>query len=484
MLYDNGALLELYALEHERTGDPEAERIVRETAAFLEREMLLSDGSFASAIDAETDGREGAFYVWAADELQEALGEEDFAFLAPILGFDRGPFFRDPHAPDAEPAYVLHLPESLEDQAARRRTTREELLEEIRPLTRTLFGARAERKRPLTDDKVLADWNGLAIRGLAVAGRVLRDDAMTGLARRAADRVLETMRPDGGPLLHAVREGEGRITAYLSDYAYLVRGLLGLHDTTGDERYLAAATELATEQDERLAHPDGGWYNAADAPDLLFRSQEIFDGATPAANAVAVLNALDLAEKAEATDGGDGTAWREQAERALAAFSPVIERAPEAVRMLSVATHRYHRRFGPTPGAGTGPAPETGPGESEAESVLDLHLHLDDSDDRGARPFELRLTIAPGWHLNANPASDESLQPTVVEAEDGAELIAVRYPDGEEWAPDFTDDRLSVYTGTVTITGTVRGEGHLILLAQPCDEARCLQPLRRRIEVK
>jgi uncharacterized protein YyaL (SSP411 family) len=484
MLYDNGALLELYALEHERTGDPEAERIVRETAAFLEREMTLPGGAFASAIDAETDGREGAFYVWTADELRAVLGEEDFAFLAPILGFDRDPFFRDPHAPDAEPAYVLHLPEPLAGQAARRRTTREELLGEVRPLMDRLFEARAGRDRPLTDDKVLADWNGLAIRGLAVAGRVLGDDGMTGLARRAADRVLETMRPAGGPLLHAVRNGEGRITAYLADYACLVRGLLGLHETTGDERHLTAAVELATEQEERLAHPDGGWYNAAGAPDLLFRSQEIFDGATPAANAVAVLDALELADRT-----GEG-AWRDRAERALTAFSPVIERAPEAVRMLSVAAHRIHRGAGggvQRRDGGAGARPQGPAAASEAGSVVEHELVLsgpaepEESDEGGARPFELRLTVAPGWHLNANPASAEGLQPTAVTAEAGAELVDVRYPEGEEWTPDFTDDRLSVYTGTVAITGTVRGKGRLVLTYQPCERTRCLQTVRREI---
>ena len=297
MLYDNGALLELYALEHRRTGSRQAERIVRETAAFLEREMALPDGAFASAIDAETQGREGAFYVWTASELHEILGEEDFSFLAPLYGFDRSPFFRDPHAPEAEPAYVVHLPKPLAEQAARRRTGEAELLGEIEPLRRRLFEARARRPRPRTDDKVLADWNGLAIRGLATAGRVLGDDGMIALARRAADRVLAVLRPDGGPLLHAVRGGEGRIRAFLSDYAFLVRGLLGLHEATEEARYLDAAIELAAEQEERLAAPHGGFYNAAASDDLLFRSQEIFDGATPAANAIAVLNALDLAER-------------------------------------------------------------------------------------------------------------------------------------------------------------------------------------------
>jgi len=127
-----------------------------------------------------------------------------------------------------------------------------------------------------------------------------------------------------------------------------------LHEATEEPRYLDAAIELAAEQEERLAAPDGGFYNAAASDDLLFRSQEIFDGATPAANAVAVLNALELAERG-AGAGELAARWRSQAERALTAFSPVIERSPEAVRMLSLATLRFHEGVGsPSPGESTG----------------------------------------------------------------------------------------------------------------------------------
>ncbi len=337
MLYDNGSLLELYALEHERTGAPEPARIARETAAFLERELALpgdGGGAFWSAIDAETGGREGAFYVWTAAELRAVLGEEDYPFLAPIYGFDGPPFFEDE-------AYVLHLPAALAEQAARRKTSREELLAEIEPLRRRLFEARSARPRPATDDKVLADWNGMAIRGLAVAGRALGEPALVALAERAADWIWEAMRPGGRTLLHAVRAVSGgagvtgHVPAFLSDYAFLVRALLGLHEVSGEARFLERAVALTDEQQERLAHPDGGFYNAAERPDLLFRSQEIFDGATPAANGVAALNFLELARRT-----GEGR-FAEHAERLLGAYAPVVDQAPEAARMLALATARY-----------------------------------------------------------------------------------------------------------------------------------------------
>jgi uncharacterized protein len=132
MLYDNGLLLEAYAREHARSGSPEARRVALETAGFLAREMTSPEGGLWSAIDAETDGREGAFYVWTRAELGRALGEEDATFLAPILGFGDEPFFEGD-------AYVLHLPRPLDVAARERRIGRAELLAEIDPLRAQLL---------------------------------------------------------------------------------------------------------------------------------------------------------------------------------------------------------------------------------------------------------------------------------------------------------------------------------------------------------
>jgi hypothetical protein len=475
MLYDNALLLELYALEHERTGAPEPARIARETAAFLAREMTAPPGSdeggFWSAIDAETGGREGAFYVWSAAELREVLGDEDYAFLAPVYGFAGAPTFEGTE-------HVLHLPLPLADQAARRHRTREQLLAELAPLRERLFEARSRRPRPATDDKVLADWNGMAIRALAVAARALGEGELAGRSARAAAYVLRVMWPAGGPLLHAVREGRGRVPAYLSDYAFLERGLLALHELgaagagpgAAEPRWLEAAVALADEQEERLAHPAGGWYNAARSPDLLLRSQEIFDGATPAANAVAVLAMLELAEAT-----GEPR-FRERAGRALAAFAPAIERAPEAARMLAVANLRFAE-------SGAGEAREgTGAGAGEAGTSLERaaalavvspRLELGEPDEDGGRRFRVELAIEPGWHLTAPGAAGGAGAAIRLEAR-GAELLEVSYPEGEP-----AGEGAGVYRGRVTIAGRVRGGGRLVLSFQPCDDRRCLLRVER-----
>jgi len=288
MLYDNGLLLESYAREHARTGAPEARRVALATAEFLARELTSPEGAFWSAIDAETAGREGAYYVWTRREIESALGAEDAAFLAPLLGFAGEPFFE-------HDAYVLHLPRPLEVAARERRTRREALLAEMEPLAAKLLEARERRQRPATDDKVLADWNGTAIAGLAVAGHRLGRPDLIERAARAADFLLATLRSADGTLLHSWRAGQGRTGAFLADYVLVVRGLLRLGEASGERRWLAEAVRLQEEQEARVASPRGGYFNAAGGADLLARGKEVFDGAMPGANGVAAHNLLDLA---------------------------------------------------------------------------------------------------------------------------------------------------------------------------------------------
>lgn len=481
MLYDNGFLLELYAYQHSRAGDAEAARIVRETAEWLEREMTSPEGAFWSAIDAETYGHEGAYYIWTREELEAELGEEDATFLAPLLGFAGEPFFEDT-------AYVLHLPEPLAEAARRRRIPEEELLRDLKAAERRLLAARFRRDRPLTDDKILADWNGMVITGLAVAGRVLGEPLLVERAATAARFLLGTMRP-GGQLIHSWRAGQGRIPAYLADYVFVVRGLLALHEATGEEEWLRQAADLTEEQIRRLRDPQGGFFVAGESPDVLFRSKDPFDGATPSANAVAVLNLLALAERT-----GDPL-WRIEARAVLQAFAPLVQGHPDAVRMMAIAARRYHdatevaageepaHLHAPVPDPEELPDLERQPEagirklEQEAERLVGVELELDgEAGGEGWRPFRLALSIASGWHLQANPASESFLIPTQVTAE-GARLRNLRYPEGDELMPEFALKPLSVYEGRVEVTGElgeVMAGARIRVTYQLCDDSHCL----------
>ncbi|HEX5758584.1 MAG TPA: thioredoxin domain-containing protein [Thermoanaerobaculia bacterium] len=468
MLYDNGLLLEVYARSHARSGDLETARIARETAAFLGRELSAPEGAFWSAIDAETDGHEGAYYVWARAELDAALGPEDAAFLAPLYGFDGPPFFEGDR-------YVLHLPAPVDELARRRQLGPAELLAEIAPLRQRLLAARERRPRPATDDKVLTDWNGTAVAGLATAGEALGDPQLVARAARAADFLLQELRPAGGPLLHAWRGGAAKIPAMLADYALLGHGLLALHRASGERRWLDAAAELTHEQIERLGDPgNGGFFTAGASADVLFRSKDIFDGAMPGANAVAALNLVELAERTRERK------WLDPARRTLQAFGGLVASFPEGARTMAIAAERYaavagedSRPAGDAAAAGARSA--VGELEELGRQLVTTRLEVGEPGEDDWRPFRLTLGIAPGWHLNANPPANPSLIPTSLAAK-GARFREVAYPPGDR----------PLYEGEIAITGALVAEepgARLLLTYQPCDESRCLPPVRAELSL-
>lgn len=473
MLYDNGLLLEVYARAYEAHPNPEWRRVIEETVGFLRREMLDSEGGFWSAIDAETNGHEGAYYVWTRAEIEAVLGAADAKTLAPVLGFSGGPFFE-------KTRYVLHFPAPVEELATERTKSREKLLEEIGPWRRKLRAARTERERPLTDDKVLADWNGMTIAGLATAGRVLEDPKMTEMAARAARFVLDSMwiEVEGQrELQHTYRQGRSHIPAFLADYSYLVHGLLALHRATGKTSWLEAAEELTREQQRRLGDSLGAFFVAAESEDVLFRSRDPFDGAVPSANGVALWNLLELAE---VTKGSAATEYRKRAGDSLRVFADVLERQPSGARSLSLGAVRL---AGGWPGTTPGSVAKSAEGglSSEAESVVQSHLRVDAETSNGERAFTVTLEIAEGWHLNANPASLDFLIPTSLATDDG-QSVEVAYPAGEVMRFAFAEDALSVYEGRIDLQGRLPKEFSakaIELTYQACDDARCLPPVTR-----
>jgi uncharacterized protein YyaL (SSP411 family) len=468
MLYDNGLLLEAFARENGRTGDPGAARVVRQTASWIAAEMTAPAGAFWSAIDAETGGQEGEYYVWTRDQLEAALGEEDAEYLAPIFGFSGEPFFE-------QDAYVLHLPRPIEVRATERRMTVDELLAEIGPLRDRLLASRSQRQRPATDDKILADWNGTAIAGLAVAGDLLGAAEMVTSAERAARFVCEEMRSPDGTLLHSWRAGSGSVPAFLSDYVFLVRGLLRLYEVDGEREWLDRAVELEGEQRRRLGSPRGGYFNAADCADLLSRSKELLDGAVPAANGVAALNLLDL----DRATGGAG--YREEAERTLRAFASIVSTHPDGGRTLAIAFSRFaggESRSAPEPADRV----SVSEGSSESAAAIgDLELEVEDqADESGFRGFLIRFVVRDGWHLSADGKFPALSAP-------GAGLDQVSWPPATELSPAENGEALSGFEGEVVVRGRIRFDAprpHLTLRFVACGGGRCLPPAELEIRFR
>jgi uncharacterized protein len=459
MLYDNAALAPLYADAAALAPDLGFDRVARSTLDFVLHELTGAEGGFLSAIDAETHGHEGAYYTWTKDELESLLTADDFALLAPVYGFDGGPTFEADR-------YVLYLPEPLGERARERGIPVDELRSRLEPGRRTLLEARWKRERPLVDDKVLADWNGLMIFGMARSGATLGEQRYVDAARKAAGFVLRTLVDGSGTLLHVYRAGKARVPALLDDYAFLVHGLLELHSATGETQWREEAARLADEQERRLGDEAGGYFAAEANPELLVRAKPAYDGALAAGNGIAALNLAALAERT-----GEPR-WRDRLVSALETFASNVRSFPLAHLTLVRAALR---------GRDAAAAPRSL--DALARDVVSAAGRLEPGDARW-RTFEVELSIRAGWHVNANPASEPSLVPTSVAAARSA-VRAVRYPEGERLSSDA--DAASVYRGTVRLSGEIEVSGAdpvIQLTYQACDDTRCLAPVTEEVALK
>ncbi len=297
MLYDNAQLCEVYAEAYQATKKAQYRRVLEQTIAFIAREMTAPEGGFYSALDADAQGEEGRFYVWTTKEIDAALSDADKSMAGlfkRVYGLEGEPNFESRY-------HILTLPRSLAEQAKDLQLTEEQLDARLLPLRDKLFQQRAKRPRPFLDTKVLTAWNGQMIAGLAAAGQALGDKKAIDRAVRAAEFVLKAMRTDKGRLLRTYgaapgQKAEARLNAYLDDYAFLVHGLLCLHDATKEKRWLDEAKRLTDRMVELFGDEKQGafFYTSSDHETLFARAKEQYDGAHPSSNSMAARNLVRL----------------------------------------------------------------------------------------------------------------------------------------------------------------------------------------------
>ena len=295
MLYDNAQLVRAYTHAWQITGDLLFEQVVRETLAYLEREMLHAEGGFYSAQDADSEGIEGKFFVWTPAEFGAVLGPEDGSLAAEVYGVTVAGNFQDPHHPEFGRRNVLSRRAPLNHIATSRGTTVEAIEERMAEWRERLLAERETRVRPGLDDKVLTSRNGLALAAFAEAGRVFGEPSYVAVAERNAAFVREAMWSDGR-LLHTWKDGRARIDGMIEDYTYYGLGLIELYRATGDLAHLHWAAELLEVVVERFRDPEGGgvYEAASDAERLILRQKPLFDAASPSGNGAAALLAFWL----------------------------------------------------------------------------------------------------------------------------------------------------------------------------------------------
>ena len=282
MLYDNGPMLALYAQMWLVSGDELYRRVANETSDWVIRDMHEPGSAFFSTLDADSEGSEGRFYVWSPDEVRKLLSAEEFPVLSAHFGLDRpanfaGHWHLRVHQPLADVAQGLGINES----AAR------PLLDSARS---RLLAARDARIWPGRDEKIIASWNGLIIRGLAIAARALQREELAAAAATAVEFIQAHMVVDGR-LMAVHKDGQSRFPAYLDDHAFLLDALLELLQTRWDSGHLAFAIWLADRLLEGFEDPDRGgfFFTPADHEALMHRSRPFADESLPSGNGIAAL---------------------------------------------------------------------------------------------------------------------------------------------------------------------------------------------------
>ncbi len=305
MLYDNALLARAYLHGWQLSSDPLLREVCEGTLDFLLAELRSPEGGFHAALDADSEGVEGRYYVWTADELRALLGADAQAAIEHFGVSERGNFEGRANvlvrAYDGAPA-------------------------NLQAIRRTLLDARAQRVRPALDDKQITSWNALAIAALAEAGAVLERADYLAAATAAANFVLTRLRRQDGRLLRTFAHGQARLDGYLEDHAYLIDALLTLYEAGFDGRFFLVARELADTMIERFSDSQrGGFFSvASDSEPLLARRKELEDAPIPSGSSAAALALLRLA----ALSGE--TRYEDRALGALRLVANLVTRHPQA----------------------------------------------------------------------------------------------------------------------------------------------------------
>jgi len=315
MLYDQALLLMAYAEAWQITRQPELKQTALDIAGYLLRDMRHKQGAFFTAEDADSEGEEGTFYVWRTSEVRALFGQQADVLLNAFDIRQQGNY-RDEATRRFNGANVLYLQQPELLSAPDWPAIRMRWLE-----------ARNQRPRPFRDEKILADWNGLAIAALAEAGRIFAQPELIGAAIRAADFVLQEMMCDGH-LLHRWYRGDVAVDGKLDDDAFMIWGILELYESTLDARWLTYARQLTRHMLEHFAAENGGFYLTDATDELIARPMERFDGALPSGNAVAMHNLLRLARLTAESQ------YEQQAAAIMARFSGEVQQAPEGMLHL------------------------------------------------------------------------------------------------------------------------------------------------------
>ncbi|MCF8084739.1 MAG: thioredoxin domain-containing protein [Deltaproteobacteria bacterium] len=319
MLYDQALLAMAYIEVYQVTGKTEYARVAREVFTYVLRDMTAPEGGFYSAEDADSEGKEGLFYLWTPQEVRDILGKESAELFCTFYDIREGGNFEEGRS-------IPHISDPLSVFAERRDQEAQGLETRLQEARETLFREREKRIHPLKDDKILTAWNGLMIVALVKGYRVFGEKSYLEAAQKALAFILNTLQTKEGYILRRYREGEAAHPGYLDDYAFLTWALVETFQTTFDPTYLEQAVTFTRSMLDLFWDPEDAafFFTGGENEPLITRSKDAQDGALPSGNSVAALNLLQLTRLT-----GD-TQLEEKADALIRAFSQQISEFPVA----------------------------------------------------------------------------------------------------------------------------------------------------------
>ncbi len=324
MLYDQALIAFVYIEAYQATGKSEYKKAIRQIFDYVLHDMTAPKGGFYSAEDADSEGEEGKFYLWTEQEIRNILEEKDAEMAIQYFHVFSDGNFSDEATGIKSGKNVLFPEESQKDFALKAKRAEADVSDQLENIRQQLFAHRSKRVKPLRDDKILTDWNGLMIAALAKGAAVLDEPAYLVPAEKAASFIGSHLTNEDGKLFHRWRDGQAAVPAFLDDYAFLCQGMIELYEATFTVSYLKKAIELTDQMIKNFwDNKDGGLYFAsANSEDLITRQKKADDGATPSGNSIAMLNLLQLARMTGRTD------YEEKADQISKAFSKEVSTVP------------------------------------------------------------------------------------------------------------------------------------------------------------
>ena len=456
MLYTQASLLQVYLQAFELTGNQEHARTAGRIADYVLRDMTSPEGGFYSATDADSEGHEGTYFIWEQDEIAKILSDahpqEEVDFALEIWGVSEAGNF--------EHKNILRLEDSLIHVAELYDVDVPTLVNRLNQYSDTLREFRDTRIPPLTDRKIITEWNSMMSVALLKAGRTLNEPRYSDAALKTIRFLLDNNRRDDGSLWRAQFEGRSTTPAAQPDYAYLAQALVALYDDTGDAEWLTTATDLVTTMNEKFwDHENSGYFMGqvdVTGAALPSRPKDIFDNAAPTGNAVALKTLVQLWSRT-----GDDQ-YKQRAESLVAAFSQWLVGEGGGFGYFLTGTndllngeigaHRFAAR-----------------GKVKATVVS--------ADGKNVR---VSIDIAPGWHINSQQPLQDYLIPTRLTQANEKPLAKVDYPDPVTRTLGFQQSELNLYEGQVELQGqlpeTDAPTANIELQLQACSDEICLAP--------